>query len=368
MKVVFWVCLLLIGYAYAGYAILLAIQARLRRRPILRKAAELSVSVIIAAKNEQNNLPTKLADLRKLNYPQELLQIVVASDGSTDRTVEILEKTAGVVPVVLKQSGGKALALNAAVARASGEILVFMDVRQKVDPEAVRKLVACFADPSVGAVSGELLLESMPGSSSSESLGVYWKLEKLVRKLESESGSVVGVTGAIYALRRDLFVALPVGTILDDVFVPMQVIRAGKRVVFEPAAVAHDRVFEQKGKEFARKVRTLTGNYQLLRLEPWLLTARNPLLFRLISHKLLRLLVPMLLLMMLAASGLASGAFYKIVFLLQGLFYCLAAAGRFRPRSKQWRVVSIANTFVMLNIAASVAFYNFVTRRDNVWV
>jgi poly-beta-1,6-N-acetyl-D-glucosamine synthase len=138
--------------------------------------------------------------------------------------------------------------------------------------------------------------------------------------------------------------------------------------VFEPAAVAHDRIFEQKGKEFARKVRTLTGNYQLLRLDPWLLTARNPILFRLISHKLLRLLVPVLLLMMFVASGLASGTFYKTVFFLQVLFYCLAGAGRLIPPSKQWRVVSIANTFVMLNIAAAVAFYNFVTRRENVWV
>ncbi len=115
------------------------------------------------------------------------------------------------------------------------------------------------------------------------------------------SGSVVGVTGAIYAIRKELYAEIPAGTILDDVFVPMRVVKAGKRVVFQPSAIARDTLFSQKGKEFSRKVRTLTGNYQLLSLEPWLLSPRNPLLFRFISHKLLRLLVPLFLALMLVA-------------------------------------------------------------------
>ena len=163
-----------------------------------------------------------------------------------------------------------------------------MDARQIVDPDAVSELVSCFADPDVGAVSGELLLES----ASADALGIYWKIEKVVRKLESATGSVVGVTGAIYAIRRELYTEIPPGTILDDVFIPMNVARMGKRVVFQPSAIARDRLFNEKGKEFSRKVRTLTGNYQLLRLAPWLLSPSNPLLFRFISHKLLRLLVP----------------------------------------------------------------------------
>jgi len=368
MKVLFWVCLLLIGYAYIGYAILLAVEALFRKRPILRAAVEPSVSVIIAAKNEEKNLPAKLQDLQRIDYSQDRLQVVIASDGSTDRTVEMLEEATGVVPVVLAVSGGKARALNAAVAQATGDVLVFMDVRQQVDSDAVKRLVACLSDPYVGAVSGELLLETAAGSDSPEALGIYWRIEKLIRRLESESGSVVGVTGAIYAMRKELFVPIPAGTILDDVYVPMQVVRKGKRVVFEPSAIARDRVFKEKGKEFARKVRTLTGNYQLLRLAPWLLTSRNPLLFRFISHKLLRLLVPMLMVLLLVASALTDGVFYKTIFVLQLLFYCLAAAGKLSPPAKKLKVVSVANTFVMLNVAAAVAFYNFVSRRDNVWV
>jgi cellulose synthase/poly-beta-1,6-N-acetylglucosamine synthase-like glycosyltransferase len=197
---------------------------------------------------------------------------------------------------------------------------------------------------------------------------MYWKIEKATRKLESATGSVVGVTGAIYAIRRDLYREIPQGTILDDVFVPMNVARMGKRVVFQPSAIARDRLFIEKGKEFSRKVRTLTGNYQLLRLAPWLLSPSNPLLFRFISHKLLRLLVPLLLLLMLMASAIATGPFYRAIFWLQVLFYVLAAFGTFSPAAKKFKPIGIASTFVMLNAAAALAFYNFAAGRKKVWL
>lgn len=369
MRALFWASLLLIVYAYLGYGSLLWIIARLRPRPVRKQSAEPPVSIVMAVRNEEANLPAKLANLRALEYPKERLQIVVASDGSTDRTADILRDAGeGVVPVLLENSGGKAAALNQAVHRTTGEILVFLDARQSVDLEAVAKLVACFADPSVGAVSGELLLEAPDGAPSEEGLGIYWKIEKIVRKLESASGSVVGVTGAIYAIRRELFVQIPTGTILDDVFVPMNVARQGYRVLFEPQAIARDRIFSEKGKEFLRKVRTLTGNYQLLQLAPWLLTASNPLLFRFISHKLLRLLVPLLLAVLLISSALAAGAFYHAIFALQVLFYLCAVIGVAQPSANRFRPVAIANTFVMLNLAAACAFYNFVTRRREVWI
>jgi len=303
-----------------------------------------------------------------LKYPKELLEIVVASDGSTDRTAEILrEQVPAVVAVILDESGGKAQALNEAVQRAKGEVLVFLDARQYVDPDAVLELVSCFADLEVGAVSGELLLESS-SSQSQEGLGIYWKIEKMVRKLESASGSVVGVTGAIYAIRRELYTPIPAGTILDDVFVPMNVARMGKRVVFEPLAIARDRLFSEKGKEFSRKVRTLTGNYQLLRLAPWLISPANPLLFRFVSHKLLRLVVPLLLLLMLVASGVSGGAFYRGIFWIQVLFYVSALCGTLSPSAKKFKPVGIASTFVMLNAAAALAFYNFAAGRKKVWL
>ncbi len=361
MQLLFWISVAGILYTYAGYPILLRVFGI--RKPLIRGPYAPTVSIILAAKNEAANLPRKLAALRTSSYPPELLQIVIASDGSTDATEEILREAPDVVPVLLQPSVGKAEAVNQAVRRATGEVLVCLDVRQSLDPDAIRQLVSCLADPAVGAVSGELLLEDATGQPSADGLGIYWKIEKLTRKLESATGSVVGVTGAIYAIRRELFRPIPKGTLLDDVLIPMQVARAGKRVIFHSGAVARDRIFADRGKEFGRKVRTLTGNYQMLQLAPWLLSPANPLLFRLISHKLLRLVVPLFLLVLLFSSALAGAPFYKFVFALQMLFYLLATIGLLRPTTRRGRAVGIPYTFCMLNAAAAMAFYNFVGGR-----
>ena len=369
VKLLFWLCFAFTVYAYFGYAVWLWFYVRLHRLPVAQDTIAPAVSIVIAARNEEANLAAKLENLRRLNYPRDRLQVVVASDGSTDRTASILlsEQVLPVVPVILEESNGKALALNQAVKHATGEILVFLDARQSVDPNAVSELTSCFADPAVGAVSGELLLEDAAGASSTDALGIYWKIEKIVRKLESASGSVVGVTGAIYAIRREFYTEIPAGTILDDVFVPMHVARSGKRVVFQSAAIARDRLFSEKGKEFSRKVRTLTGNYQLLKLAPWLLSPANPLLFRFVSHKLLRLAVPLFLIGMLGSSVLAGGALYSTIFWLQVCFYLLAAAGMANPSLRKLKPVAIASTFVMLNAAAALAFYNFIAGKNTVW-
>ena len=366
VRLVFWLSFTLSGYAYFGYPLVLYFFAR--ARPILKQAVTPSVSIVIAARNEEATLRAKLESLcSRLRYPQELTQIIVVSDGSTDRTAAILgEFVPAVLPILLAESGGKALALNEAVRHATGEILIFLDARQTLDADAVSELVSCFADPRVGAVSGELILEPAEGAGG-DALGLYWKIEKIVRRLESGSGSVVGVTGAIYAIRRELYVAMPPGTILDDVFIPMHVARAGRRVIFQPSAIARDRIFTEPGKEFGRKVRTLTGNYQLVRLAPWLLSSRNPLLFRFVSHKLARLAVPLFLLLMLLCSAVAAGPFYLTLFWLQIVFYTAALIGLLLPFSKRLKPVAIASTFVTLNAAAVLAFYNFVRRRDRVW-
>ncbi|MFN2974769.1 glycosyltransferase family 2 protein [Terriglobus aquaticus] len=361
---VFFCCLAVIFYAYAGYWLCLRMAAR--RRPVQTGAPEPTVSVVMAARNEAHHLPAKLANLAELDYPSHLLQIVVVSDGSTDETAEVLARYPQVEAVLLPASGGKALALNAGVQRATGEVLLMLDVRQRVDRDALRRLLPPFADPTVGAVSGELLLENEDGTPSSEALGIYWKIEKAVRRMESESGSVVGVTGAIYLMRRALFEPLPAGLVLDDVLVPMQVARRGYRVLFQPAAVARDRLFVEPGKEFRRKVRTLTGNLQMLRLAPWLLSGSNPLLGRLISHKLLRLIVPFLLVVMLVASAVSESRLMHVLLVLQVLFYGLALVGTFAPGLRRSKLVAIPTTFSMLNVAAAMAFWKFLTG-ESVW-
>ena len=364
MHLLFWVSALLILYAYAGYPVVLRLFCR--PRPLHRAPLTPTVSIVIAARNEERNLPSKLAAIQALDYPAELLETIIVSDGSTDRTAAILTESLPSLrlrALILPVSVGKAEALNRAVAEASGEILVFLDTRQSLDPAAVRELVSCFAGHEVGAVSGELMLEAEDGSPSADALGMYWKIEKVTRKLESETGSVVGVTGAIYAMRRELYQPIPPGTLLDDVLVPMQVARAGRRVVFHSGAIARDRVFAEAPKEFGRKVRTLTGNYQLLRLAPWLLSSANPLLFRLISHKLLRLVVPFLLLILLVSSALSSGPFFHLCFAAQLLFYMAALIGLLAPAARHMKAVSVAYTFTMLNLAAAKAFYNFLGGR-----
>jgi poly-beta-1,6-N-acetyl-D-glucosamine synthase len=200
-------------------------------------------------------------------------------------------------------------------------------------------------------------------------MGLYWQIEKRVRELEAASHSVVGATGALYAVRRELVPEVPPETILDDVFIPMTVARQRFRVVFEERARAWDRPDLGTQREFQRKVRTLTGNYQLLQLAPWLLRKENPLRFEFISHKLIRLVVPFALAVALLTSAFLPGPFYHAALWLQLGFYGLSMLGWTRwnlgPVS---RLSDAAYTFVALNTAALVAFANFVTGRKTIWM
>ena len=366
-RVLFWCCLVLFGYTYVGYVALLWMLSRLRHIPLQIHPYSPSVTVLIAVRNEQNALPGRIENLQRLRYAPDRLQIVIASDGSADSTARILSEHSGLcTPVILPQPQGKAAALNEAVRYATGDILVFFDVRQEIDEKAIMELVLPFSDGSVGAVSG-LLLIAESGGSGHAGLSSYWNLEKRIRALESASGSMIGATGAIYAIRRELYSPMPIGTILDDVFLPMHVALQGKRIIFWTQAVARDRFSAEEGREFSRKVRTLTGNYQLLTIAPWLLTAKNPLLFRFVSHKLLRLLSPFLLIILLLTAGISGGSFYKILFGLQLLVYFCVALSRVAPLAKKLRFLALAHTFMALNIAALVAFVRFMTGRRSVW-
>jgi cellulose synthase/poly-beta-1,6-N-acetylglucosamine synthase-like glycosyltransferase len=371
MSWIFWLAASLIGYTYAGYAGWLWLRARLRPWPVLHAQQEPYLSIVVVVRNEEGFIKSKLRNLLELDYPQARYQIVLVSDGSTDRTEGILREHGDDprVHVVMNQlSRGKASGLNDAIAVASGEVIVFTDARQTIERVALRFLVENFADPEVGCVSGALMLGDPHVGEAPEGMGLYWRMEKTIRELESASGSVVGATGAIYAVRRELLDLVPEGTILDDVYIPMQVVRKGKRVIFEARARAWDTPDLGAGREFSRKVRTLSGNYQLVQLAPWLLTEENPIRFEFASHKLLRLAVPFALAAVFVASVFLSGVFYRIALALQMLFYGLSAlAGLRLNRGPLARMSDAALTFVLLNGAAVVAFVNFVTGRKTVW-
>jgi biofilm PGA synthesis N-glycosyltransferase PgaC len=363
---VFWAAALLVAYVYAGFPCWLWLRCRWRARPVSPRALQVPISVVLVIRNEEARLPAKLATLRRQDYPAALTEVVVVSDGSTDGTNALLAAQAGpsFQSLALPAPVGKASALNHALAAARGEIVVFTDARQELAPDAVRRLVDNFADPEVGAVSGELVLRG----GSQQGLGLYWQMEKKIRQWESAAGSVVGATGALYAARRDLLSPLPAGTILDDVYLPLAVARQGKRVIFEPLALAYDDLGDHRH-EFRRKVRTLTGNYQLLQLAPWLLTRANPLRFEFISHKLLRLLVPFALVATWLAALALPGPFYRAAFLAQTLFYALAALAGARSRLPfVGQLAELSRSFVLLNTAAAMALFYFVTGRRAVWI
>ncbi len=307
METAFWIALATIVYVYVGYPAVLAAWARLAPKPVRRDAVTPPISIVLAVRNEAGALRARLDNLLAVDYPAELRQIVVVSDGSTDETADIIRSYGDRIDAVFLPPGGKARALNAGVAAARHEVLVFTDARQAFADDALRALVAPLADPQVGGVSGELLLDSESGAGDStigEGVGAYWRYEKWLRRHESLIGSIVGSTGAIHALRRSSWLALPDDTILDDVLAPMRTVLSGARVIFEGSARAYDRTAPTADAEFRRKTRTLAGNYQLLMLEPRvLLPVINPVWFQFVSHKLGRLIVPYALIALLVSSA-----------------------------------------------------------------
>ncbi len=386
MKYTFWIAAALIGYSYLGYPAWLWLRSRWSPRPVRRGFVESSaapaVSAVMVVRNEEAVIARKLENLLTLDYPQAKLDVVVVSDGSSDRTPAILAdyaRDSGLptgaptrVRTLLKAvSQGKAAGLNDAIKLASGEVLLFTDARQQIESGALRLLLENFADLDVGAASGELMLGDPTSGETGKGMGLYWRIEKKIRELESASGSVAGATGAIYCARRSLLDAspLPQGTILDDVLLPMQIVRQGFRVVFDARARAWDSPDLGESREFSRKVRTLTGNYQLLQLAPWLLSSENAIRFEFVSHKLSRLAVPFALLALLIASMFLPQPLYRAALGAQLAFYALSLAAlagvKIGPLS---RIADPARTFVVLNSAALVAFINFVTGRKAVWV
>lgn len=340
IETLFWACAGFVAYVYVGYPLLLRAWAAVVTRPVRKRPRHCDrewprVSVIVAARNESARLPRRVRNILEQNYPRPL-EVIIVSDGSTDDTRAALAGFEDRLRLIEIPRGGKPEALNAGVAAASGDIIFFADARQQFAPDAILEAVSNFDDPDVGGVTGELILDcelQQPhrlDSPIGDGIGLYWRYEKWLRRKESRVWSTLGASGAIYALRRCLWQPLPPDTLLDDVLAPMRAVLAGKRVVFEPAARAFDRVAPNGPAETTRKVRTLAGNYQILTLEPRLLVPFiNPVWVQYMSHKIARLLVPWALtLAFLAAAVLAASHwFYLMALILQLAFYGLALFG-----------------------------------------
>jgi cellulose synthase/poly-beta-1,6-N-acetylglucosamine synthase-like glycosyltransferase len=343
-------CVLMI-YVLAGYPLLLRWLARRHPRPVQRRPIQPAVTLIVVVYNGERFLEAKLQSLLALEYPPDKLEIIVASDGSTDGTEEIAGRFADRgVSLLRLPRGGKPAALNAAISKARSEILILTDVRQPLEPQSVARLVENFADPAVGVVSGELVIHT--GASQQEAdIGLYWRFETWMRESLSSVDSMFGATGPFYAIRRSLAVPIPADALLDDVYLPLAAYFKGYRLVMDSRARAYD-IPTSLDTEFRRKIRTLAGNYQILRAYPALLGPGNRMWLHFMSYKFGRLLLPWLLLIFAAASFGLPPPWRGIVQALQAAFYGLALADVWisQPRLLK-KFSSSAHTFLTMMIA-----------------
>ncbi len=370
MNAWFMICALVVVYTYVGYPLLIWMLSRRVKRAIPgpRLDQRPPISLILAVHNQQDSVARRVCELGAVVEAWGSdSELIFVSDGSTDRTAAVARANANACTCVAEMPRhlGKSAALMQARAIARHDILVLADVRQTWAPDTVDYLVANFTDPSVGAVSGEIFLEATPGVLAG--VGLYWRYEKWLRKMEGNLHSTVGLSGPICAVRRELFPSIPSGTVLDDVYWPLCVAMRGYRVVYEPRARAFDRLPLAARDEFRRKIRTLSGNLQLCArlpsvLAPW----RNPIWFQFISHKLMRLVVPWAMLGMLVISATQPQPAYRIALLAQGLFFLLALLGmRAWSRPKVLRTLAFtAASFLLLNAAAWMAFWVWMFGRS----
>lgn len=349
------------------YPLLLGLRAR-NENAVRKGSVTPTVSVILPVRNGEAFLADKLESLFALEYPKDAIaDILVISDGSTDRTEEIARRYADRgVRLLTQASAGKCAALNLAIPQASGELLLLTDVRQRLKPDCLAKLAACFADERVGAASGELKI--LDGVTSEEArVGLYWRFESWIRRSLSRVDSMLGATGPIYTLRRSLAVPIPPECLLDDMYLPLAAFRRGFRLVHEPEAVAWDypTVLEA---EFRRKVRTLAGNYQLLRYYPWLLGFGNRMWIDYMSIKMGRLLLPFALLAMLGASPWLPWPWNVAALAGQAAFYLLAAVDpALGEGGGLKKLTSAARAFVVMMLAALIASSVFFTDPRRLW-
>jgi biofilm PGA synthesis N-glycosyltransferase PgaC len=350
---------------YPGLVMLIAYWSRLDRTagPV---PVALPVAVVIPCYNEARHIRQKIENILASDYPGGLLRVVIVSDGSTDDTVAIASSVPDprVKVIACPDRRGKVAAVNLAVAATDEPVLVLTDASERFDVGAIRALVARLADSTVGAVSGELHIVNAE-TGVSQNLGLYWRYEKAIRQAESEVGSVIGVTGSIYAIRRECFPRVPNDTILDDLAIPLEVVRQGYRVQFEASAMAYEAATLDIVSEFERKRRTLAGNYQLFaRYADLLNPLESHIAIQFWSHKVFRLLVPYALVVIFVGTWFLAEPVRLVLVAAQTAFYGLAAAAFLLGERVRGSLLTFPYTFCALNWAAVAGLYVYVSGRQ----
>jgi len=354
-------------YIVLGYPLLLGLMARLWPKPVCKSRQRKTVSVLIPVHNGERFIGAKLDSILALDYPRELMEILVISDGSTDRTDSIVGEFAPQgVRLLRVPRGGKCAALNAAIPQARNEILLLTDMRQTVAAESLQAMMDCFADASVGAVSGELIIR-MGASHGEADIGLYRRYENWIRNRLSDVDSIFGALGSFYALRRELAVPIPADQLLDDMYLPLAAFFRGYRLIVEPRARAFDYATSRET-EFARKARTLAGNYQILRSYPALLGPGNRMWLHYASYKLGRLMLPWVLAAAFVSSCFLPLPWRWLILGGQAVFYGMAAVDPLLPAGfPAKRISSFARTFVVLMLAAIWGLKVFFVAPRSLW-
>lgn len=365
----------LIVYTYLLFPLILLVRALVRPRPFEQRDAEPLVTLVIAAHNEARSIGAKLDNTMSLDYPPEQMETIVASDGSDDGTNEIVGGYADRVRLLSLPRNGKASALNAAIAEANGQIIVFSDANSIFARDAVRALVRPFADARVGGVAGNQRYRSVKDREDGNAAGeqAYWSFDRLLKIAESRAGNAISATGAIYAIRRSLVGAVPEG-VTDDFAISSSVIAQGYRLVFAPDAVAYESPAGSGRAEFRRKVRIITRGLRGVLIRRELL---NPFqhgfyALQLFSHKVLRrlMVIPLLVLASMTGTLWSRGGLFRLAAASQAVFYLLAGAGLAFEGSRlaRSRFLAAPAYFVMVNAASLVAIWNIVRgRRIDRW-
>jgi cellulose synthase/poly-beta-1,6-N-acetylglucosamine synthase-like glycosyltransferase len=359
--------LLAVFYAQVGYACIMWLLAHvfIKRLNMIEPLPD-AITIVLCVHNGAARIQQRLHNLSDCEWAGKR-EFLVFCDGCDDDTAKLASQSciASVRVMSSPAQRGKWAALNDAIQAASHPIVIFADLRQTFDAQAIQKLAKAFRDPRVGAVSG-LLEIAASDSGGGRGVDLYWRMERKLREWEARFDSVIGCTGAIYAIRRDLYTPLPTGTILDDVVVPMQIAMKGHRIAYEPTALAYDPQTLDPAKEKERKLRTLVGNYQMIEQHPrWLLPWRNRLWCQLISHKYARLAVPWLLAAIAAVTLLAPKTpLVWLILAAEVLCYGLGLLGIACPQVRS-RLVSIPAGFLLLQWSCARALFAYLsTRRD----
>ena len=368
LESVFWASFFLVSYIYLGYPLATMLLAHLSSMRVAKGAYEPTISILIAAYNEEDNIRKTIENKLSLQYPQEKLELIIVSDASTDRTDEIVSEFSSERIKFIRQQKreGKTAALNIAALNASGEILVFSDANSIYEPEALRRLVENFHDPKVGYVTGKMIYSRPHGSSTEDGCSTYMKYENVLRSYETQIGSIVAVDGGIDAVRTSLYEPMRSDQIPDFVL-PLKVVEKRFRVVYEPAAILREPALASSNDEYRMRVRVTLRSLWALRDMRHLFNFVRYGIFswQLISHKVLRYNAFFFLLSLWVVSGLLAQeeSLYFWVFLCQSIFYLVASIGYLLDKAGyNWKGLSLPYYFTLINLAACHACWKFLCR------